>query len=505
MSCLMKNCKNNFYILCLLGLLGTSITSYGQTKLIINGGYLIHNDNSKLVLENTQFINNGRYESMLGTIVVKGENSDEQSAIGGDSLSIFYNLEINKTANGAQLQRSIQVNNELLMTSGHLDLNGDTVTLENANGHISNESETNRIIGPNGGVIQKTLDLNAPSGINPGNLGATISSAANLGSTLIQREHFPQNLNDTLSIERTYKFFPTNNSNLNASVELGYLEAELNGHNESELGAWRRDSTFWYNPASTAQPNADRVVVDSVGFLTEWTLVARAPAVDLRVLLAGPYDVSSAEMTDDLRSSDLIPTTEPYTALGYDHPASGGGEQINPAILEQTGSNAIVDWVFVELRDSADVSNVIAARSALLQKDGDVVDLDGRSNLSFPEIATTETPLISIRHRNHIGIIAASTVDLSSGTPVLDFSANPDLAEGGAAALIDFGDGNYGLISGDFDGDGQIQNTDSNAQNQNLGSSGYLPGDSDLNGQVQNTDLQIKLTPNLGRGAQFGY
>jgi hypothetical protein len=38
-----------------------------------------------------------------------------------------------------------------------------------------------------------------------------------------------------------------------------------------------------------------------------------------------------------------------------------------------------------------------------------------------------------------------------------------------------------------------------------LGTAGYQPGDFDLNGQVQNTDLQLQLIPNLGRGVQFSY
>ncbi len=501
----MKNNRQLFYPLCLVVFLCASVIGHGQTVLSIDGGYLVQGSNTKITLNNTQFINNGTYQSGDGgEVYITGDGTDEQSAIGGDSVTTFYKLEILKSNNGVQLQQNINIDAELVVEEGNLDLNGHTITLD-SDAYIENESEEGHIVGPNGGTVQMTVDLNAPN-YSPGELGVRISSSQNLGSTLIQRTHVPISLNDTESIARIYKIFPTNNSDLDATIKLEYFEAELNGHNESDLGVWREDSGFWYNATSTAEPNINQFTIENVDFLSEeWTLAPRAPAVDMRVLLAGPYDDSSAEMADDLRTSDLVPTTEPYTALGYDYPASGGGEQIDPTVLAKTGSDAIVDWVFVELRDAADISNVIAARAGLLQKDGDVVDLDGRSNLSFPEIATTATPFISIRHRNHIGIIAASTVDFSSGTPMLDFAANPALAEGGSAAMLDFGNGSYGLISGDFDGDGQVQNTDSNALNSNLGASGYLPGDSNLDGQVQNTDLQIKLTPNLGRGAQFSY
>lgn len=500
----MKKNKISIYILCWLGLFGVSISGQSQTQLIIEG-HLVQYDTTRLVLQDVQFINNGIYTPALGTVVITGDDSNEQSAIGGDSLSTFYNLKINKTSNGTQLQQNIWISNELQMTSGELDLNGDTITLDASNGTIIGESETSRIIGPTGGLIQKTVELDAPSNENPGNLGLSFSSSQNLGSTLIQRSHVAQQLNDTLSITRSFYVDPTNNEDLEATILFHYLDAELNGHDESELGAWRQDSAFWYNPTATFSDTIyNYVQVDSIDFFSHWTLAARAPQVSLRVLLAGPYDSSGGEMADDLRTSDLLSTTEPYTDLGYTHVASGGDERINASVLTRSGSDAIVDWVFVELRDSADISSVIATRSALLQRDGDVVDLDGRSNLSFPEISSTEAPFISIRHRNHIGIIAASPVDLST-LATLDFATDPNLAEGSSAAMLDFGDGNYGLISGDFDGDGQVQNTDSNALTGNLGASGYLPGDSNLDGQVQNTDLQIKLTPNLGRGAQFTY
>ncbi|MEM9819939.1 MAG: hypothetical protein AAF985_02660 [Bacteroidota bacterium] len=502
----MKNHHNLLRLFFLLVLLSTSLRGYGQTVLTIDGGHLVQSSNSIIRLHDTQFINNGTFHGEEDSkVYITGNGSDEQSAIGGDSVTTFYQLEVFKSSNGVQLQQNIVVEAELIVEEGNLDLNGDTVTF-GPNGFIEIETEDGRIVGPNGGVVQITLDLNAPNNSIPGGMGFQISSSQNLGTTLVQRVHVPIHINDTVTVARVYKIFPIHNTNLDATVKLDYFELELNGHAESDLGVWRRDSSFWYNPTATVEPNLDRFVIENIDFLSEeWTMAPNAPKIDLRVLLGGPYDNTSGEMMDDLRNANLIPTTEPYADLGYDHPASGGGEQINPAVLAQTGSDAIVDWVFVELRDAADVSTVIAARSALLQKDGDVVDLDGHSTLSFPEITNTETPLISIRHRNHIGIIAASPVDLSNGTVVLDFLANPNLAEGGIAALLDLGDGNYGLISGDFDGDGQVQNTDGNAQTQSLGASGYLPGDSDLNGQVQNTDLQIKLTPNLGRGAQFAY
>ncbi|MEO1437596.1 MAG: hypothetical protein AAFV80_18805, partial [Bacteroidota bacterium] len=316
----------------------------------------------------------------------------------------------------------------------------------------------------------------------------------------------PESINGGSSIARSFRILPSVAGAYDATLLFEYFEAELEGNAESDLGAWQQDPSFWHNTSfSILDPMNNVMQVEQIDNFGKWTLAPRAPQVDLRVLLAGPYNPGNLEMNDELRVANSIPTTEPYAALGYIHPSSGGGESINPAVLETSGSDAIVDWVFVELRDTNDLSIVLAARSALLQRDGDIVDLDGQSVLSFPEISLAEMPMISIRHRNHVGIIASSLIDFSNGPASLDFSTNPALIQGGTAAMMDFGNGQFGLISGDFDGDGQVQNTDLNALVLTLGSSGYLKGDTDLNGQVQNTDLQIKLTPNLGRGAQFTY
>lgn len=506
MSSLMKKNKNSIYLLCLLGLIFVPTTGYSQTKLIINGGYLVHNDSTQIVLQNTQFINNAIFAAGAGKVILTGDVSSNESAIGGSQQTTFHDLEINKANNGVLLQQNITVNNELIMTSGNLDLNGDTCTLATANGILVGESENSRITGTSGGIIRKTMDLSQPNLVNPGNIGVAITSDEHLGSTLIERSHVAQTVNGGEGIHRSYRITPTNNAALNAEARFYYFDAELNGHPASDLGLWRLDSTFWISPATSEEDPANNYLAsEGIDFFTFWTLAPKAPQLNARVFLEGPFDSSTAEMNDNLRSSNLIPTKEPYTDLGYNYPASGGSEVISPRILTTTGSNAIVDWVFVELRDPTNTNNVIAARAALLQKDGDVVDLDGKSPLSFSEIATNQTALVAIRHRNHLGIIAAAVSDLSISPIILDFASDPTLASGATAALSDLGNGAYGLFSGDFDGNGQIQNTDGNALTPTLGSSGYLPGDNDLNGQVQNTDLQIKLTPNLGRGAQFGY
>ncbi|MCB0782323.1 MAG: hypothetical protein KDC03_22780, partial [Flavobacteriales bacterium] len=139
--------------------------------------------------------------------------------------------------------------------------------------------------------------------------------------------------------------------------------------------------------------------------------------LNVQAWLEGPFDGGSGIMMDDLRASGLVPLSEPYTGLGYAH-VGGGGESTTAQALAVAGPNAVVDWVVAELRDQTDPTNVVASRSALLQRDGDVVDADGVSPLSFP--VPTGAYHVALRHRNHLGCMTAGPVSLDAGITVVD-------------------------------------------------------------------------------------
>ena len=388
--------------------------SPAQSNLVIDGGNITVIGNANLVLKDAQFLNNGSFEAGNGTVTITGAGTDEVSAIGGTSGTTFYNLQIKKTTNGTQLQKPIQVDNELRMTSGNLDLNGNDLTLGEANGTIVGESETSRITGEGGGEVIITQELNAPTAVNPGNIGVVITSDEDLGATTIKRGHVPETIAGNAGIERYYEITPTNNTDLDATTQFQYFQAELNGIQEADLGLWRKDDDFWFNPAATiTNPTNNYIETTNINLFSKWTLATDAPKLSLTVFLQGPYSTADLDMNDDLRVQDLLGSDEPYAALGYNHVSSGGGESVVNDILNIATQNAIVDWVFVELRDATDNTIVVAARSALLQKDGDVVDLDGVSPLSFPGITKGNSYFIAVRHRNHLGVMTASTEQLN--------------------------------------------------------------------------------------------
>ncbi len=140
--------------------------------------------------------------------------------------------------------------------------------------------------------------------------------------------------------------------------------------------------------------------------------------VSLQALLEGPYVSGAGLMHDSLRTKSLIPLTEPYTGLGYAHVNGGGGEVTSSGVLGVTGSNAIVDWVVVELRNSVSPHAVVASRSALIQRDGDVVGVDGVSPVQFTMGAGSYR--LAVRHRNHLGCMTGSAYALSSTTTTIN-------------------------------------------------------------------------------------
>lgn len=211
-----------------------------------------------------------------------------------------------------------------------------------------------------------------------------------------------------------------------------------------------------------------------------------------KVFLEGAYSTTDGKMSDGLTTrtptfSTLIPTTEPFTGLGFTH-YGGGGNETRTANLSVTGNDAIVDWIFIELRDKANSTSVLYTRSALLQRDGDIVDTDGTSPVGFPA-APMDNYYIAIKHRNHLGFRPLSTQALGATPLVLDFTNNSLTFYGNRPALKEVATGVYAMYAGDANHNGVVNSVDKNSfwRSQN-GSINYLGSDFNLNSIVNAFD-----------------
>jgi hypothetical protein len=193
-----------------------------------------------------------------------------------------------------------------------------------------------------------------------------------------------------------------------------------------------------FTGAITYTPNLDFVGNDTLVYTVcdsgtpilcdNATVVFTVTATSVRLLadmrLQGSvFNSPDTLMRDQLRSLGRIPLAEPYTALPAFVHVGGGGEMIadSATVLANYGSNSIVDWVFIELRNPNNPAQVLATRSALLQRDGDVVDVDGVSPLAF-ESTLPGFFYVAIRHRNHLGSMTANGIAMTNSGTTVDFT-----------------------------------------------------------------------------------
>ncbi len=205
--------------------------------------------------------------------------------------------------------------------------------------------------------------------------------------------------------------------------------------------------------------------------------------VRTKVLLEGPYLSATGLMNANLNTSGLLPIEEPYTGLGFQHYLLGGGETVDPIVFDVTGSDEIVDWIMVELRDAVDFNLIIATRSALLQADGDVVDLDGESVVYF-EGVDEENYYIVLYHRNHLSIMTPGSIPLANDLVYLhDFTTGSAYGIlGGQDVQKSIAPGVFACYEADFNHDGSIDAADRSIAWNERNEAGYLAEDSNFSG-----------------------
>ncbi len=201
--------------------------------------------------------------------------------------------------------------------------------------------------------------------------------------------------------------------------------------------------------------SARQALIDDYGwFITGDTkdcsdFVVVSPKVYLQGASLKPNLGEENLMRDDLRVNDLIPITSPYADM-----LQGG------SVLNVAGSRAMVDWIWVELRDVSDPTIVVAGKSAILQRDGTIQSEEYFEKI--PDVRFDNVPAgdyyVVVKHRNHLGIMSANTVALSVSPTEVDFT-DGSVPTYGINAQIDLsftGAGPMAMLAGDADGNGFV-------------------------------------------------
>jgi hypothetical protein len=217
------------------------------TFKITPGANIKTTGNAYLLLDNMHIVNDGSFQQTSGNGYVKLTGSQNVN-LSGSSSTIFNQLLLAKSGSSSlTLQSNISVLSQVNFSGGLLNLNNNVLDL-GATGLLNGESETSRGYTTGSGYIQASGSLNNPSSANLGNLGAMISSTANLGNTVIRRGHAVQTgvSGSNNSISRFFDIIPVTNQNLKATLRFFYFDAELNGIPEATLHQYKsKDNLNW--------------------------------------------------------------------------------------------------------------------------------------------------------------------------------------------------------------------------------------------------------------------
>ncbi len=272
------------------------------------------------------------------------------------------------------------------------------------------------------------------------------------------------------------------------------------------------------------------IVVGNLPTISICPISASDDSLRIKVYLEGPLinnfgalsPAGKPLMRDNLRKSlftnlRYLPGKSPYAFIPFfaDNIDRFGPVGIQNDVVTDsvnvfnvTGQNAVVDWVYVEVRSMNNSGHVIGTRSALVQRDGDIVDVDGTSPLFMPLSDTLG--YIVVKHRNHLALMSQlvdldQLLDLTSpSTPVYDYGTYfPGIDYTGLAHNKTVKPGYRAMWAGDFDANGIVKagnpaddmndlfygviihpNNATNASNFDNGY-GYLPMDYNLDGKVK--------------------
>lgn len=326
----------------LFPLLLLSLYTDAKAQFYMQSGTTLYS-NGVITLQNEDFIiapGAGTLTSFTpGSNVMFTGNAD--NIISG--IFNFYNFEIAKEGSHQVRQQDAftDVQGQMVFTSGLFNLGGQILRLAST-ATLVNENENSRIIGPTGGSLETTVTLNQPAAVNPGNIGATITSNKNLGEITIDRHYVDAYALPTNLAKRYYSIVftdPANDNNLNATLRLSYFDAELESADETKLVPWKREETSmtWYEqgPAAniTRNSNEDWVQLTGINSLSNWTLAETSGTLPVEFTL---FNVACENNVDVIRWETA---TEINTHHFEVQRSENGRDWVTIATINATGQN----------------------------------------------------------------------------------------------------------------------------------------------------------------------
>ena len=415
-------------------------------------GIVVINAHSQLFVDNaTFFIQTGATVTVQGDvtsnvdiqgpgkILLKG-SSNQNVNMNGFTIP---NLEMDNTAN-ATLTGNVRIGSSMLFTNGKIIQGNFNVRLADVatttGGGASKFFETTGT-----GQLLKEVSSNLTNYVMPLGIGSTyypasITTSGTYASATVgtQAKNGSDPNKHPRSTDYLNLYWPITRTGVTGTVNAsGNYNANFTGV-EADLRGIFWNGTNWVLAGGGINTGTDDASAPITGNGDLYAM-NRFVLTRMKAMLQGAFN--GTDMNDNLRAgTNLIPLSDPYRSAPYNASFThvnnptvevAAASVFNNAAL--TGDN-IVDWVYLELRDNSGVNpgaTVVQTRSALVQRDGDIVDIDGVSPVYFKNIDASASYTLAIRHRNHLGIATdpvANLQSLSEATPgsPTDFSTMTD-------------------------------------------------------------------------------
>jgi hypothetical protein len=374
-----------------------------------------------------------------GTVLLKG-SALQNVDMGGFTIP---NLQIDNAANVTLLNTNTRIGTSLVFTTGKIQTGNFNLILSPTS-TVTGAAAT-RFVWTNGtGQLIKQLTADAtnfelPVGENANYRPAyltTVGSAFSSGQFGVRVLGTADPNKPPSTAAHLNTAWPVTKSGITGgTVRIAgqYVDpTDVSGTEANIFGYYYDNATTdWSSAGETHNAATNQVSAPVAGTSTSGVLagINKFVLMGSRAFLQGAYDPATSLMNDRLRvlpfgssaSTANFPSTDPYRVAPYTttftHVANTVLETIpSGAVMaaQAIPGNTIVDWVFLELRNLATPGNAVQeTRSALIQRDGDIVDVDGVSPVTFNNIADGNY-IVAVRHRNHLGL----SIDPTSGRPL---------------------------------------------------------------------------------------
>ncbi len=396
-----------------------------------------------------------------GKFLLQGIDSQSVN-MNGNSIP---NLEIDNSK-GVWLTGDMRVSNSLLFTNGKFiagDYNfslADIATISGmGKGKFVETNGTGQVFKEISADLTSTeIPVGADSIYHPAFITTTGSySQAKVGVQVLDSASINKPPSTTDYLNANWTITQTGISGGTLNVDARYSDPTDISGAESNLKGYLYDGTNWSSASGTVNTTSNTISFPINIDTANITAIDKFDLLKGKVLLQGAYNSGIGLMSDNLRTLGVIPHSDPYKVSPYNSAftevSDAAADTISSAVLadQPAQSDNIVDWVFLELRDAAG-STVVQTRPALVQKDGDIVDVDGKSPVTFNNVSSANYT-IAVRHRNHLGLSTNPSsftpllTEKQSTAPLVDFTTSAFLY-GGSSAHGVASDGKYILWGG---------------------------------------------------------